>query len=130
MQKSIEYIANGFLTGLGMTVSLADGRKIGLIPAVDDGGETVKWYAGGDGVQVQIQPRLIELFEKIRELLFIQGGDALLRDIRIGFDHGSSVELQGAVYENFQGMDLQMLRVVFTIHALELFQALLDLPRR
>ena len=54
MQKIIEYIADSFLCGLGMTVSLADGRKIGFIPAVDDGGETVKWYAAGDGIQVQI----------------------------------------------------------------------------
>ena len=54
MQKIIEYIADGFMTGMGMAVSLADGRKIALVPAVDDGGETVTWSAAADGVQVQI----------------------------------------------------------------------------
>ena len=45
MQKSIEYISGKFLTGLGMTVTLADGKTVALTPAAEDLGEKVVWTA-------------------------------------------------------------------------------------
>ena len=54
MQKSIEYISGKFLTGLGMTVTLADGKTVALTPAAEDLGEKVVWTAAADGVHVVI----------------------------------------------------------------------------
>ena len=51
-------------------------------------------------------------------------------DIHVGRDHGRGMYLLGTVHENFHGMDLQVLRVILTLHALEFFQALICNPLR
>ena len=48
--------------------------------------------------------------------------------IHIGCDHSRGMDLLRAVLENFQGVDIQMFRVICTLEALELLQAFLSLP--
>ena len=81
----------------------------------------VQCHAGralADGVQVKIQVRLIELLQKLRHLLCGEGGRPQRMDIRVGRDHGRGMDLLGAVHENLQGMDLQVLRIIFTLETL------------
>ena len=92
----------------------------------------VQHHPGGcvtDGVQVKIHSLLIELFEELRKFLFIQRGNSRLRNVRIGLDHGPGMELQGAVHENLQGIDLHMLRVKLIPETLQFPQAFLYLSR-
>ena len=79
-------------------------------------------------MRMEIQSLFIQHLQKRHKLLQIHGGAPFFPGFHIGRHHSSGVELQRAVHENLQGMDLYVLRIVFPLKALQLFYALFHLP--
>ena len=92
----------------------------------------VQHYPGGGiahGMQMQIQSCRVELQKKILKFLFVQSGNPGLGDVRIGIHQRAGMELQCAVNENLQRMNLHMFRVEFVPHTLKLPQTFLHFSR-
>ena len=84
---------------------------------------SIQHQSGGsltDGMRVKIQSFLVQLFQERHKLFQIHGVAPLFTRVRIGRNHGSGMQLQRAIHEKLQGMDLHVLRVVFPLEALEL----------
>ena len=77
---------------------------------------------------MKIQSFLIQLFQKRHKFFQIHCIASRFTGIRIGRNHGSGMELEGAVHEELQGMNFQVLRIIFLLHALKLPYAFFRLP--
>ena len=80
-------------------------------------------------MQVNVQIRLIELLQKVSKLLRGEGSRSQCFDIHIRRNHGSGMNLLGAIHEDLHGMDLQVLRIILTPHPLQFLKTLLCIPR-
>jgi hypothetical protein len=76
---------------------------------------------------LQVQSGLVEPHEDGPYLFSVEGGATDGAGVLIGGDHGGGLDLQGAVHQDLEGVDLEVLGGEIAAEALGLLEGLLQL---